>query len=113
MQQRNKTHHSASVIPRIDHVGESQDTTDTSADIGTIVAIAVGMMQLSNQLQLKAATTDILAPDVDHTTSMAGQHQFTLQPFILHPLVEDAGQDAIVSRLADWLINQHYAIEGK
>ena len=71
MNRKNITHHSAGFIPRIDHVGESQNTTDAGVDIGTIIAAAVGMMQLSDQLQLKVATANGLAPNVDYTMGMA------------------------------------------
>lgn len=65
------------------------------------------MMQLSNQLQLKAAILYGLAPDlyngqfmlrlkgrewtdVDNTLSMASEQKLSLQPFIACPLVEIA-----------------------
>jgi hypothetical protein len=35
-------------------------------------------MQLSDQLQLESTGADSFAPDVDHTTRMARQYQFTL-----------------------------------
>lgn len=72
------TYHSAGFVPSIYHVRKGQDTADSSSYVGTRVATAVCMMQLSDEFQLELFTPDDLAPDVDNTSTVAGQYQLAL-----------------------------------
>jgi hypothetical protein len=85
------THHSTSLIPGIHHVGQGQDTANPRLDVGTVIAIVVGMMQLADELQLKPAIANHLAPDIHHTAAVTCQDEFAFEPFILRAFVEDAG----------------------
>lgn len=85
------THHSTSLIPGIHHMGQGQDTADARLDVCAVIAIVVGMMQLADELQLKPAIANHLAPDIHHAVAVACQDEFAFKPFVLRAFVEYAG----------------------
>jgi hypothetical protein len=54
---------------------------------------------------------DVLGPDVNDTSTVASQHELTLEPFILNTFVKNTRQDVIIRGFTNWLINQHISIQ--
>jgi len=59
-----------------------------------------------------ASTADAFTPDIDDTTSLAGEAERVLDPLVTCAFVPGAGRDIVVMGFADVLLEEEVAVEG-